>query len=77
MIYLKFIENFIKLTKKNIFLILIISLLFAFSSSALTNKDLTNLADGRTKSKSIANTQCLTSTPPLPKLNHLRRWLYS
>tara|TARA_Y100000996_G_scaffold58988_1_gene39794 strand:- start:847 stop:1305 length:459 start_codon:yes stop_codon:yes gene_type:complete len=42
MIYLKFIENFIKLTKKNIFLILIISLLFAFSSSALTNKDLTS-----------------------------------
>ena len=42
MIYLKFIENFVKLTKKNIFLILIISLLFAFSSSALTNKDLTS-----------------------------------
>ena len=42
MIYLKFIENFIKLKKKNIFLILIISLLFAFSSSALTNKDLTS-----------------------------------
>ncbi len=42
MIYLKFIGNFVKLTKKNIFLILIISLLFAFSSSALTNKDLTS-----------------------------------
>ena len=42
MIYLKFIGNYIKLEKKIIFLILIITLLFSFLSSALTKKDLTS-----------------------------------
>ena len=42
MIYLKFIGNDIKLEKKNIFLILLIALFFSFSTSAITNKDLTN-----------------------------------